>query len=136
MQRAIFETHRRRALQQAHNIEHGIDPQTIRKAVTDILAVLRGTEGTAIPGRDKRSRKRDRLRSDFAELPHDELARLVLTLEEEMREASAELRFEYAAKLRDEINDLKGELRDVALAGPKSAAPPTRGSTGRTRVRS
>jgi excinuclease ABC subunit B len=136
MQRAIFETHRRRALQQAYNVEHGIDPQTIRKAVTDILAVLRGTEGTAIPGRDKRSRRRDRPRSDFAELPHDELARLVLTLEEEMREASAELRFEYAAKLRDEINDLKGELRDVALAGPKSAAPPARGSTGRTRVRS
>ncbi len=136
MQRAIFETHRRRALQQAYNIEHGIDPQTIRKAVTDILAVLRGSEGTAMPGRDKRSRKRDRIRSDFAELPHDELARLVLTLEEEMREASAELRFEYAAKLRDEINDLKGELRDVALAGPKNPAPSTRGSTGRTRVRS
>jgi excinuclease UvrABC nuclease subunit len=53
-----------------------------------------------------------------------------------MREASAELRFEYAAKLRDEINDLKGELRDVTLAGPKTSAPTTRGSTGRTRVRS
>ncbi|HEY2301329.1 MAG TPA: excinuclease ABC subunit UvrB [Acidimicrobiales bacterium] len=136
MQRAIFETHRRRALQQAYNVEHGIDPQTIRKAVTDILATLRGTEGTAMPGRDKRSRKRDRVRSDFAELPHDELARLVLTLEEEMREASAELRFEYAARLRDEISDLKGELRDVALAAPKSSPSEPRGYTGRTRVRS
>jgi excinuclease ABC subunit B len=89
-----------------------------------------------MPGRDKRSRKRVRVRSDFAELPHDELARLVLTLEEEMREASAELRFEYAARLRDEISDLKGELRDVALAAPKSSPSEPRGYTGRTRVRS
>ncbi len=137
MQRAIFETHRRRALQQAYNVEHGIDPQTIRKAVTDILADPAGRpRATAMPGRDKRSRKRDRVRSDFAELPHDELARLILTLEEEMREASAELRFEYAARLRDEINDLKGELRDVALAAPKSSPSEPRGYTGRTRVRS
>ena len=136
MREAVSVTQRRRERQTAYNAEHGIDPQTIRKAVTDILAVLRGTDGTAMPGRDKRSRKRDRVRSDYAELPHDELARLVLTLEEEMRDASAELRFEYAAKLRDEINDLKGELRDVALAGPKSSTPSTRGSTGRTRVRS
>jgi excinuclease ABC subunit B len=113
MRRAISETHRRRALQQQYNIEHGIDPQTIRKAVTDILASLRGTEGAPTPGRDRRSRRHDRVRSDLAELPKDELGRLILTLEEEMHEAAAELRFEYAARLRDEINDLKGELKEV-----------------------
>ena len=56
---------------------------------------------------------RDRTRSDLSELPHDELARLIRTLEEEMKEASADLRFEYAARLRDEIHDLKRELREV-----------------------
>ncbi|MGZ4758223.1 MAG: excinuclease ABC subunit UvrB [Acidimicrobiales bacterium] len=113
MQRAISETNRRRGLQQAYNIEHGIDPQTIRKAVTDILAYLRPAEKAPMPGKDERSRRRDKPRVDLAELPHDELARLILTLEEEMHEASADLRFEYAARLRDEIKDLKRELREV-----------------------
>ncbi|HUR17939.1 MAG TPA: excinuclease ABC subunit UvrB [Acidimicrobiales bacterium] len=114
MQRAISETRRRRHLQQAYNAEHGIDPQTIRKAVTDILASLRPAEGAPRPGSDRRSRRRDR--SDFAELPRDELGRLVQTLEEEMHEAAAELRFEYAARLRDEVHDLKRELREVSGA--------------------
>ncbi|MDP8992626.1 MAG: excinuclease ABC subunit UvrB [Actinomycetota bacterium] len=111
MRRAISETQRRRQLQQAYNAEHGIDPQTIRKAVTDILEHLRPAEGAPVPGSGRRSRKRDR--SDFSELPSDELGRLIRTLEEEMHEAAAELRFEYAARLRDEIGDLKRELREV-----------------------
>ena len=116
MQRAIDETNRRRQVQQEYNAEHGIDPQTIRKAVTDILAMLRPDgDGTApTPGKDKRSRRRDKIRSDFAELPPDELARLISTLEEEMREAAADLRFEYAARLRDEISDLRREMRQVS----------------------
>ena len=114
MQRAISETNRRRGLQEAYNIEHGINPQTIRKAVTDILAYLRPAETAPVPGRDKRSTRRDTPRADLAELPHDELARLIQTLEEEMHEASADLRFEYAARLRDEIKDLKRELREVS----------------------
>jgi excinuclease ABC subunit B len=115
MQRAISETHRRRAVQQAYNAEHGIDPQTVRKAITDILVMLGSRQETApVPGRDRRSRRRDRARSDLAELPHDELARLISTLEEEMREAAADLRFEYAARLRDEIQDLRAELRELA----------------------
>ena len=113
MQRAISETNRRRGLQQAYNAEHGIDPQTIRKAVTDILAQLRGSGSAPVPGRDKRSTARDRVRTDFAELPADELGRLVQTLEEEMKEAAADLRFEYAARLRDEIKELRRELREV-----------------------
>jgi excinuclease ABC subunit B len=110
MQRAISETQRRRALQQAYNAEHGIDPQTIRKAVTDILAHLRPEQGAPTPNPERRSR---RARSDFAELPRDELERLIRTLEEEMHDAAAELRFEYAARLRDEINDLKRERREL-----------------------
>ncbi|HEX6596439.1 MAG TPA: excinuclease ABC subunit UvrB [Acidimicrobiales bacterium] len=116
MRRAIDETNRRRGVQQAYNAEHGIDPQTIRKAVTDILAMLRPEgDGTApVPGKDRRSRRRDKIKSDFAELPPDELARLISTLEEEMREAAADLRFEYAARLRDEIHDLRREMRQVS----------------------
>jgi excinuclease ABC subunit B len=113
MQRAISETNRRRAVQQAYNAEHGIDPQTIRKAVTDILAQLRPDEKAPVPGRDRRSRGRDRLRHEMGELPKDELGRLIQTLEDEMRQAAAELRFEYAARLRDEIHDLKRELREL-----------------------
>jgi excinuclease ABC subunit B len=113
MRRAISETQRRRRLQQVYNAEHGIDPQTIRKAVSDILAHLRPAPGAPVPGSDQRSRVHDRARSDLAELPSDELARLIHTLEEEMREAAVDLRFEYAARLRDEIGDLKRERREA-----------------------
>ncbi len=114
MRRAIDETNRRRGLQVAYNEEHGIDPQTIRKAVTDILAYLRPAETAPVPGGDRRSTSRDAARlAGLAELPQSELARLVQTLEEEMREAAGDLRFEYAARLRDEIRDLKRELREV-----------------------
>ena len=112
MQRALSETNRRRGLQQAYNIEHGIDPKTIRKAVTDILAQLRPDESTPTPGRSRR-RKSLSERSELAGLPKDELARLIATLEEEMGEASTDLNFEYAARLRDEINDLRRELREA-----------------------
>ncbi|HEV2368940.1 MAG TPA: excinuclease ABC subunit UvrB, partial [Acidimicrobiales bacterium] len=110
MKRAISETQRRRRLQQAYNAEHGIDPQTIRKAITDILAHLRPDEQKApVPNRGRRRK----VRSEFAELPREELDRLILTLEEEMKEAARDLRFEYAARLRDEISDLKRELREL-----------------------
>jgi excinuclease ABC subunit B len=119
MQRALSETNRRRGLQQAYNAEHGIDPQTIRKAVTDILAHLRPDgDGTApVPGRDRRGRlqraRDERRRNELADLAPSELGRLIQTLEDEMHEAAAELRFEYAARLRDEINELRRELRDA-----------------------
>ncbi|MGI8661750.1 MAG: excinuclease ABC subunit UvrB [Acidimicrobiales bacterium] len=118
MRRALSETQRRRGLQQAYNIEHGIDPQSIRKAVTDILAHLRPAEGAPTPGRDRRrgsvARGRaDKWRDELQGMPPSELGRLILTLEEEMKEASGDLRFEYAARLRDEINELRRELRDA-----------------------
>jgi excinuclease ABC subunit B len=141
MQRAISETQRRRVVQQAYNLEHGIDPQTIRKAVTDILSMLRPDDESApVPGRDRRSRKRDRMASDYAELPRDELARLILTLEEEMHQAATELRFEYAARLRDEISDLKAELSEAGSGKMPPAAAGTgagaKRSARRTPVRS
>jgi excinuclease ABC subunit B len=112
MQRAISETNRRRGLQTAYNAEHGIDPQTIRRAVSDILLQLRPDESTPTPNRTRR-RRRLAERSDLADLPRDELARLIATLEEEMGEAAEELNFEYAARLRDEIADLRREVREA-----------------------
>ena len=117
MQRAISETHRRRALQRSYNEENGIDPQTIRKAVTDILAAIRGdgevAGTTGRGGRGRHQRRQERLRSELADMPKDELGRLIQTLEEEMHDAATDLRFEYAAELRDEIADLKLELRQA-----------------------
>ena len=114
MKRAIDITQERRARQIAYNAEHGINPQTIRKAVGDILSLLRPDDLAPIPMKDRRrQRERDKVQRELKTLPQQEMQRLILTLEEEMHEASAELRFEYAAKLRDEIVDLRRELRDA-----------------------
>ncbi len=120
MQRAISETNRRRAVQVAYNAEHGIEPTTIRKAVNDILADLRGTDASApVPGGDRRRQRAGRptVREEFRELAPQDLGRLIQTLDDEMHQASADLRFEYAARLRDEIKELKRELRDAGVAG-------------------
>jgi excinuclease ABC subunit B len=116
MRRAISETQRRRQLQIAYNLEHGINPQTIRKAVGDILSMLRPDSGAPVPGKDRRrqpERERAKVRRELSSLPQQELTRLLQTLEEEMHEAATELKFEYAARLRDEINELKREIRDA-----------------------
>lgn len=112
MQRAISETERRRTIQQAYNEEHGISPQSIRKAVSDILDQLRVGSAPVVPNGTKRSRKRDRS-LDVSGLGLDELVSLIQNLEEEMYRASADLRFEYAARIRDEIKDLENQLRDA-----------------------
>ncbi|HZB40039.1 MAG TPA: excinuclease ABC subunit UvrB [Ilumatobacter sp.] len=114
MMRAISETQRRRQLQVAYNAEHGIDPQTIRKAVGDILSMLRPDNTAPVPGKDRRrQRERDKVQRELKSLPQQEMARLIQTLEEEMHEASTELKFEYAARLRDEVAELRRELRDA-----------------------
>ncbi len=115
MQAALSETNRRRGLQVAYNEEHGIEPETIRKAVTDILSLIRPDPTAPMPGKDTRKRRpeeQQRIR-ELAELPEDQLRRLIDTLESEMQDASSELRFEYAARLRDEIKDLRRELREM-----------------------
>ncbi len=124
MKRAISETHRRRQLQQEHNAEHGINPSTVRRAVSDILVMLgRGpaTDGpeakAPVPGADRRSRRHDRERRGLAEMPKADLSRLIAALEDEMHQAAADLRFEYAARLRDEVADLKKELKALGEIG-------------------
>ena len=114
MEYAISETARRRQLQIAYNLRHGIDPQTVRKAIGDILSVLRPSNTAPMPGKGKRKdHERDKVVRELRALPESELARLIMTLEEEMNLAAEELKFEYAARLRDEIKELKRELRDA-----------------------
>ncbi|MGZ4126627.1 MAG: excinuclease ABC subunit UvrB [Actinomycetota bacterium] len=110
MKRAMNETNRRRQKQVKHNAEHGIEPATIRKRVSDILQSAGIASETSAPYPEK---KRKKISRDLTGLPKDELPRLIQALEEEMREAARELRFEYAARLRDEVNELKRELREV-----------------------
>ncbi|MDQ1532699.1 MAG: excinuclease subunit, partial [Actinomycetota bacterium] len=115
---AISETMRRRKKQLEYNEEHGIDPQTVRKKVIDILDMVRARDGGDESGSSGRGRGRGRGRSkqpvrDRLDLPRDELGRLIQSLQDEMLDASRDLRFEEAARLRDEINELKRELREV-----------------------
>ena len=114
MTAAIGETQRRRERQIAYNLANGINPQTIRKAVGDILHLLRPDSGAPVPGKGQRKdRERDKVKRELRSLPEQEMLRLIQTLEEEMNEAAGDLRFEYAARLRDEVNELKRELRDA-----------------------
>jgi excinuclease ABC subunit B len=112
MKTALSETQRRRQIQMAYNIEHGIDPQTIRKDVTDILLSLRG-EGS----KETAPKKERRKKAARPEMPTDELERLIQGLEEEMHQAAKDLRFEYAARLRDEVHELRRELTQLRDAG-------------------
>jgi excinuclease ABC subunit B len=112
MQRAINETNRRRKRQLEFNEVHGIDPQTIRKRVSDILELV--SSRSDAPGADRRAR--EMAVREPLDLPTDDLRRLIQSLEDEMHEAAKDLRFEYAARLRDEVNELKRELREMAEA--------------------
>jgi excinuclease ABC subunit B len=77
--------------------------------------MLRPDDTAPVPGRDRRrTRERDKVQRELKTLPQQELGRLIQTLEEEMHQAAAELKFEYAARLRDEVNDLRRELRDAS----------------------
>ncbi len=139
MRRAISETQRRRQRQLAYNAEHGIKPETIRKKVSDILDMLRssGDDGSENGSRGRAGRggpPRARLRSELKGMPRDEIERIIRTLEEEMHEASGDLRFEDAARLRDEIADLRADLLGKEGSPGGAAAGGTAGSaTGRRR---
>jgi excinuclease ABC subunit B len=106
---ALDETNRRRAIQTAYNEEHGITPASISKGVSDIAEFL-ALEAPHVPARRRRGQ------SKVEGMSREELEKLVVTLEEEMYVAAEELRFEYAAKLRDEIKDLRRELQALAPA--------------------
>src|SRR5213080_3353173 len=106
---ALDETGRRREKQLAYNEEHGITPESIQKGVSDIAEFL-ALESPTVPGRRRRGR------AEVEGMSPAEMEKLVIQLEEEMFAAAEELRFEYAAKLRDEIKDLRRELQAAAEA--------------------
>jgi excinuclease ABC subunit B len=141
MQRAIDETDRRRARQVAYNTERGLDPQPLRKRIADILDQLaredadtekllggsgrQQSRGKApVPGLSSRARAGGRAASGGAAPdasgggpPREELVALITGLTEQMHTAAAELQFEIAARYRDEIRELKKELRGMQAAG-------------------
>jgi excinuclease ABC subunit B len=114
MRAAIGETDRRREIQRAYNEQHGITPETIVKGISDIAEFLQAE--SKVP----RSRRGRRMREASKTMPPAEIEKAIVALEEEMLQAAEELRFEYAAKLRDEIRDLKREL-DVAISEGRAA---------------
>ncbi|NKE08794.1 MULTISPECIES: excinuclease ABC subunit UvrB [Kocuria] len=133
MQTAIDETNRRREVQIAYNKEHGVDPQPLRKRIADItdqlareaedthelLAARSAASGKTAPAKDAQSSAaladaERKLRQDGVETgPAQNLEDLVLQLTEQMNQAAADLKFELAARIRDELADLKRELRHV-----------------------
>ncbi|MGN6252769.1 MAG: excinuclease ABC subunit UvrB [Marmoricola sp.] len=127
MESAIDETNRRRAKQVAYNTERGIDPQPLRKKIADITEMLaREDESTqellgSLDGKGKKAPVPglSKLRQNApaaADVPASDLAALVQQLTDQMHTAAAELQFEVAARLRDEISDLKKELRQMLEA--------------------
>jgi excinuclease ABC subunit B len=135
MERAIDETNRRRAKQQAYNEEHGIEPTALRKRIADILDSLaredadtetliggagrQQSRGKApVPGLASRTKEVGRHAADLVgERPREELEGLIEQMTEQMHQAAADLQFELAARLRDEIKELKRELREMKEAG-------------------
>jgi excinuclease ABC subunit B len=106
MRTAIGETNRRRAIQVAYNEEHGITPETVRKGISDITDFLSMESKVPTAGRKRRLRETQGMSAQ-------EITRIMVELEEEMLAAADDLRFEYAAKLRDEIKSLRRELDEL-----------------------
>ncbi|WP_210502376.1 excinuclease ABC subunit UvrB [Nocardioides xinjiangensis] len=137
MESAIDETNRRRAIQVAYNAEHGIDPQPLRKKIADITEMLaredettqellktwadvgqKGRAGGVKAGKSP-TPALSKIHSeapDTAAIPSSDLAELIQGLTDQMKAAAAELQFEVAARLRDEISELKKELRQMMEA--------------------
>ncbi|MFK0194568.1 excinuclease ABC subunit UvrB [Kitasatospora sp. NPDC090308] len=127
MELAISETNRRRAVQQAYNEEHGIDPQPLRKKIGDLLSTMAGedvdTEELLATGYRQQGKGKAPVpalgieRKPAKSLPAAELAELIQGMTDRMHTAAAELQFEVAARLRDEVKELKRELRQMREAG-------------------
>jgi excinuclease ABC subunit B len=108
MRTAIDETNRRRRLQVAYNDEHDIEPRSIVKAVSDIAQFAVADQGPGVPSGRRRSLRGGKEGRET--MPAEELEKLIANLEAEMFTAADQLKFEYAAKLRDEIKELTREL--------------------------
>ncbi|TLM73033.1 excinuclease ABC subunit UvrB [Pseudarthrobacter sp. NamB4] len=129
MAQAIDETNRRRAIQVAYNREHGVDPQPLRKKIADITDQLAKEDADtqellnnnrlAKGGKRKAAAKgAAQVRADgLAAAPAEDLVGLIEQLTEQMHGAAAELQFEVAARIRDEVSELKKELRQMQAAG-------------------
>jgi len=124
MAKAIDETDRRREKQVAYNLERGIDPQPLRKKIADITdQIMREASDTAaiLAGKNDASRKRaptpNLKREGIAAQGGNDLEKIIADLNEQMLAAAAELKFELAGRLRDEVQDLKKELRQMEQAG-------------------
>ncbi|MCG5212500.1 excinuclease ABC subunit UvrB [Streptosporangium sp. KLBMP 9127] len=131
MQRAIEETNRRRAKQVAYNEERGLDPQPLRKKIADILDQLSREDADTdqllgggrsqsrgkapVPGLAKHTGQH--AKAIVGEMPRTQLESLIESLTDQMHQSAADLQFEVAARLRDEIKELKRELRDMREAG-------------------
>ena len=120
MERAIDETNRRRVKQVAYNLEHGITPQTVIKAIRDLLQAQKVAEDKTEYGAGKGA---GRLREDASVMSIGQIEEVIQKLEKEMKDAARSLNFEYAAEIRDEIN----ELRKIA---PASKVGQDSGTTG------
>src|SRR5690606_32731047 len=126
MRNAIDETNRRREKQIAYNTEHGIDPQPLRKRIADITEVLareaadseKLLRGRSTPDGSKRRSPTPSLRREgVGASGAAELESIIADLNSQMLQAAGELKFELAARLRDELQDLKKELRQMETAG-------------------
>ena len=120
MRVAIDETNRRREKQVAYNLEHGLDPQPLRKKIADITDLItREDDDTADFMANQKSGMRvpTSVRQNLRSIPARDLGDLIDQLSEQMHTAASELQFELAARLRDEISELKKELRQMTLAG-------------------
>ncbi len=121
MKAAIEETERRREIQVAYNETHGITAATIVKGISDIAEFLQSD--SKIPG--KTSRRAAERKAKASEMGTHELERMVVELEEEMTAAAEDLRFEYAAQIRDELRELRRDLREIQAneAGEAAVEP-------------
>jgi len=117
MRAAIDETSRRRAIQLAYNEEHGITAETVKKGISDITDFL-ALEDQVVPRGSRRPKRDEEVRSA------EEIERLIVEVEEEMFAAAEDLRFEYAAKLRDEIRELRLEYERAPGRGARAGGKP------------
>ena len=120
MRVAIDETNRRRAKQVSYNLEHGLDPQPLRKKIADITDLItKEDEDTELFMANQKSGSRvpTSVRENLKSIPARDLGDLIDQLSEQMHTAASELQFEVAARLRDEIHELKKELRQMSQAG-------------------
>ena len=117
MERAIDETTRRRAKQVAYNVEHGVDPQPLRKRIADITDLLAREDADTQQLLADTSTRSGAAARKGRSLAADDLTRLIEDLTAQMHHAAGELQFELAARLRDEVSDLKRELRGMREAG-------------------